>query len=123
MSRLEHGRIDSDLWHGAIATRRSLHWTVEFLQGTTLFGDLVLVIVSAIAAFAVRNGNLFEDFQSSGQLGLVTAIFFVLFMALRGGYSLAHLSDVRRQLVLVTQGWILAFFALAWIALDRKSVV
>ncbi len=120
MSRLEHGRIDSDLWHGAIATRRSLHWTVEFLQGTTLFGDLVLVIVSAIAAFAVRNGNLFEDFQSSGQLGLVTAIFFVLFMALRGGYSLAHLSDVRRQLVLVTQGWILAFFALAWIAFLLK---
>ncbi|TBW38785.1 undecaprenyl-phosphate glucose phosphotransferase [Siculibacillus lacustris] len=119
MSRLEQSRIDSDLWHGGVADRRSLRWSVEALQAFAMLSDVFFVVGAAILAWSVRSGEFatpWHGIDETLKVGLLSAILFVGYMMMRGGYSLAHLSAVRRQFVLVAQGWVLTFFVLAWIA-------
>jgi Undecaprenyl-phosphate glucose phosphotransferase len=87
------------------------------MQVVALLADVVVVLGSVLAAAAIYQRLLpsrFDDILIS--MGIVGAMLFVGFMALRGGYRIAHLSEVRNQVVRVIQAWLFVFFALAWIA-------
>ena len=81
--------------------------------------DVGLAWLSAMAARALWAGgsvNAGDVFGGASAMGLLSGVFFVAFIGLRGAYSLAHLSDPGRQIRLVAEGWFFTFFVLAWLA-------
>ncbi len=124
MSPFEQSHLGDGLWHGALTGNASRRLSAEALQAVAVFADVLLVIVNAIVSNLIYFGFHFEYGQlwdKTLQIGVVSAILFIGFMALRGGYAVPQLSDRRRQVTLAAQGWVFVFFVMAWVAFLFKA--
>lgn len=123
MSPLEQSHFGSGLWHDGIVGGSSRRWSVEILQALAVVSDVVLIIGSALAALVSYSGfweTSQEQVLRALQIGVLAAVLFIGFVALRGGYAMTRLSAPRRQAILVAQGWGAVFFVLAWTAFLLK---
>jgi Undecaprenyl-phosphate glucose phosphotransferase len=119
MSPLEQSHFGSGLWHGGLQGGVSRRWSIEVLQTSAFVVDVALIIGSAMASALLRVGVhdiTLSQIERVLQIGILGAVLFIGFLALRGGYGIARLSATRRQSILVVQGWGFVFFVLAWVA-------
>ncbi len=119
MSPLDQSHFGSRLWHGGMTSGSSRRWAVEILQALAVLCDVVLTLGSAAAAVVLYQGTVFVasvQVEHTLQVGILGAALLITFLALRGAYTIAHLSDVRRQTLLVLQAWGFVFFVSAWVA-------
>ncbi len=119
MSSFDQSPSGSSLWVGGLTGRVRRRWAIEVLQILAVTADAALSFGSAIGAWLLYQGTVtITPFQSELALKVATVstVLFVAFMAVRGAYRIAHLSDARRQLGLVVQGWAFTFIAMAWVA-------
>lgn len=123
MSQLEQGQFTAGLWNGAEKGGRRLRWTLEVLQAGAVFVDVLLIIATALTTRLIYRDEGPVDWaylQGTIYIGVLSAILFVGFLAVRRGYAVAALSSLERQTVLVAQAWIFTFFWLGWIAFLTK---
>ncbi len=123
MSQFEQGQFTAGLWNGPERGGRRLRWTLEVLQAGAIVVDVVLILATALAAriFYRDEGPIdWAYLQGTVYIGVLSAILFVGFLGARRGYAVAALSSVKRQTILVAQGWIFTFFWLGWIAFLAK---
>jgi Undecaprenyl-phosphate glucose phosphotransferase len=122
MATFDHSRPSAHLWKGGLVGRNSRRWSIEFLQATAVVVDVVLAIGSALLAADVYQGYFPADMSDLlVSVSVLAALLLVGYMALRGAYRIAHLSEARHQAVWVLQGWVFVFFNLAWIAFLLRS--
>ena len=123
MSQLGHSHFTTRSWGGVETTGQRLQWSLEVVQASAVLSDALLIVVTAIATRAVYpdSGTLdWSRLTGAANIGILSAVLFVGFLAARRGYGVAALSSMKQQLALVAQGWFFAFFWLGWIAFLTK---
>ena len=123
MSQFEQGHFTAGLWNDAASGGRRLRWTLEVLQAGAILLDVALILATALAMrliYGDQGAGDWEYLQGTVRIGVAAAILFVGFLAARRGYAMTALSSLKRQTILVAQGWIFAFFGLGWIAFLAK---
>ena len=121
MASFDQTRSRGSLWKAGLVSGSSRRWSAEAMQTAALLTDVVLIMGSLLAAAMIYQSfvpSRLDDILIS--MGIIATVLFVGFMGLRGGYRIAHLSELRNQVVRVFQAWIFVFFALAWIAFLLK---
>ena len=123
MSQLEQSQFTAGLWQGAERGGHRLRWTLEVLQAGAVVLDVVLILATAVLTRLAYPDVVASDWvpvERMVHIGLLSAVLFVGFVGLRRGYTMTALSSLKRQVGLVAQGWIFAFFWLGWIAFLAK---
>lgn len=116
--------MGTELWHGGLVSGGSTRrWSVEVLQAMAVLADVVLLVGGAVVAWAIFGWfkGAWPLWDRTQEVGLATAMMFVVFMAARGGYSIARLVEARRQALMALQAWGFSFFMLAWVAFLFKA--
>ena len=120
MVALDRSHSGSRLRESGLVGGSGRLWSIELLQMIAVLGDAALTFATAVLAAWVYQGFLPAPGDVTVSMGLVAALLMVAFMAVRGAYRIANLSEPRRQAGWVLQGWVFVFFALAWVAFLLK---
>ncbi len=118
------GTTSGDQLAGLSATRPWAHVSWPVIRASVALWDFALVVVSFVAADIAWHIFVRGDEVQVGDALVMSVLAGVLLtgtIALKNGYNLVRIGDLRFQRRVAFLGWIVGFFVVGWIAFLTKS--